>query len=331
MMKYSRCGFFLIIIICWAMACHSTVPTETIGQSHSSKVYVANSGSNSISVIDVNSDIVIKTIPTGKKPVSMAFSPDQSLLAVANKGSKDIWLIDTNKDTIRSIISLVNGFVPLKLVFGDPDLLLMSVVNQRHQDYVISMTLHAPTQIDTVARLGFRPTEMVVSRKHRILCVVGDVADEIAEYVPNNEPGTVMNYETQEVLMRATTNGFGAVITPNERFIYINNLLGYFVKWDVVKQHSEPIRSIHTHAGDMVFKQSDTIQVFYRVYPGNFMLSVVSLQDTTETYYELPYDGDYLAMCNPKNRLYIVHTDRGQVSVYDLAKMSITKTIPVGQ
>ena len=64
------------------------------------KVYVANSGSNSISVIDPTRNRVENTIPIrfGREPGSVAVasvSPDRELLFVANYGSNTVSVVDT--------------------------------------------------------------------------------------------------------------------------------------------------------------------------------------------------------------------------------------------
>ncbi len=58
-------------------------------------LYVANTGLNSVSVIDSASFGVTATIPVGISPVSVAVDPRSTRVLVANQGSNSVTLIDT--------------------------------------------------------------------------------------------------------------------------------------------------------------------------------------------------------------------------------------------
>jgi YVTN family beta-propeller protein len=61
-----------------------------VGTTENTSVYVANSGSNTVSAIFINSNVVeppIYGIPVGVNPVSLAETPNQQKLYVANKGN----------------------------------------------------------------------------------------------------------------------------------------------------------------------------------------------------------------------------------------------------
>ena len=60
-------------------------------------VYVSNGGDGTVSVIDVATNKVTKTIPVGKRPWNMAITPDGKKLYVANGRSNSVSVIDTAK------------------------------------------------------------------------------------------------------------------------------------------------------------------------------------------------------------------------------------------
>lgn len=71
------------------------------------KLYVANSGTNTVSVVDRATSTVTKTIPVGVYPHGVAASPDGRHVYVADTGpdtgsggSRDISVIDTGSDTV---------------------------------------------------------------------------------------------------------------------------------------------------------------------------------------------------------------------------------------
>src|SRR6185503_4031101 len=67
-------------------------------------VYVANRGSNSVSVIDVFAFKVIKTIPVGQQPSALAVNPKKNEIYVANAESNNISVIDAEKSAVVATI-----------------------------------------------------------------------------------------------------------------------------------------------------------------------------------------------------------------------------------
>ncbi len=59
------------------------------------RIYAANGGAGSVSVIDPATNKVIKEIPVGKRPWNMALTPDSKKLYVANGRSNSVSVIDT--------------------------------------------------------------------------------------------------------------------------------------------------------------------------------------------------------------------------------------------
>ena len=58
-------------------------------------IYVANQGSNSISVIDSLTNTVVATVKVGNSPRALEFNPSNNNIYVANQGSNDISVIKT--------------------------------------------------------------------------------------------------------------------------------------------------------------------------------------------------------------------------------------------
>jgi YVTN family beta-propeller protein len=89
-------------------------PTELVQDSEDHKIYVANAGSNSVSVIDGKK--VVETIktslvpnaPVGSTPISLALSPDHKRLYVANADNNDVAVIELGRGGPSEVV----GFVP---------------------------------------------------------------------------------------------------------------------------------------------------------------------------------------------------------------------------
>lgn len=69
-----------------------------------SRIYVANTLSNSVTAIDANTNAVIATVPVGRAPTQLALSPDGSVLYAVNSGSGTVSAVSTvNGSTIRTM------------------------------------------------------------------------------------------------------------------------------------------------------------------------------------------------------------------------------------
>lgn len=88
------------------------------------EVFVENVKSNSISVIDLDDNQVIKNISVGKGPHGLAFSADGNLLYISNMKSNDISVVNTSSDKVISTIPV--GLEPHQIVIKKPSIHIIS-------------------------------------------------------------------------------------------------------------------------------------------------------------------------------------------------------------
>ena len=69
------------------------------------KVYVANAGSNTVSVIDTAS-YAVKDVSVGAAPEGVSVTPDGTLVYVANSNSNTVSVINTTTDTVTDNVSV---------------------------------------------------------------------------------------------------------------------------------------------------------------------------------------------------------------------------------
>jgi YVTN family beta-propeller protein len=67
--------------------------------------YIANSGSNSISVVDLLGRREVAQVGAGEEPVAARLSPDGKTLAVANRKGNSLSLFDPTSLTVRSVFA----------------------------------------------------------------------------------------------------------------------------------------------------------------------------------------------------------------------------------
>ena len=86
--------------------------------------FVSSEGDNNLVVIDLNTEKIVKTLPTGKTPHALAFTKDGKGY-VNNRGSKELTVIDGNKFEVIRTIALPATSI---LVALSPDDKILAVV-----------------------------------------------------------------------------------------------------------------------------------------------------------------------------------------------------------
>ncbi len=81
-------------------------------------VYVANAGSNNVSVIDLNSGLARGNIEVGANPRGILLNRDNNYLFVHNVLDGTITIIDTNRLETIDVLPISNLTVPVDLLFG---------------------------------------------------------------------------------------------------------------------------------------------------------------------------------------------------------------------
>lgn len=82
------------------------------------ELLVTNAKTNSISIIDLYSNKIIKDINVGKGPHGIAFSADGDLMYISNMKSNDVSIIDTSTDKVIGNIAV--GIEPHQIVLKKP-------------------------------------------------------------------------------------------------------------------------------------------------------------------------------------------------------------------
>ena len=104
-------------------ATHKIVATVRVGVSPAQmavsqdgkSVYIANTGSDTVSVLNTDNDTIARTIalPRGSKPVDVAVSPNGRYLYTADGGSNRVSVLDTRTGRLRASVRV--GTQPLSL------------------------------------------------------------------------------------------------------------------------------------------------------------------------------------------------------------------------
>lgn len=82
-----------------------TAPTGVAALQDGSRFYVANSGSNNVSVVSATSFAVLRVVPVGNNPTFVAADPTSTKVYVTNHGSFSTSIIQTVNDTVSLAIA----------------------------------------------------------------------------------------------------------------------------------------------------------------------------------------------------------------------------------
>ncbi|MBF8298444.1 MAG: uncharacterized protein HW395_1101, partial [candidate division NC10 bacterium] len=95
--------------VAWLLFSLSDALAHQPGVRGSQTVYVANEGSDTVSVIDVGSMKVTATIPVGGGPEHVAISPDRSYAFVTCARSKEVWILALPAHTVVAVVPDATG------------------------------------------------------------------------------------------------------------------------------------------------------------------------------------------------------------------------------
>lgn len=166
----------------------------------SQRLYVANAGSNDVSVIDLNTGLARAHIPVGDNPRGIILNRDNSLLFVHNVLDGTVTTIQTIDQQILNVLPITNLTIPTDLLFGSQA--FHSAVDPRlsADGWLSCATCHFDGLSDGRVWLGFpdgpRNTPLLYA---------------LPETVPYNWSGTWDEIEDVELKIRWLLAGEGLV------------------------------------------------------------------------------------------------------------------------
>lgn len=277
--------------------------------------YVSNEGSNCVTVIDRQEDMVVGTIAVGEAPRGIAASSDGARIYVANSGSNSISVIDTSVNRVNATIDNW-GYSPEELALSWNDSTLF-VTNPRSNN--VSVINLASNMVTARINVGEKPIDIVADMERRKMYVSNyyslsiSVIDMATRVVEN----TISISSNPKYLALCDDR----LYTGNESIndVYLVNIPSYSV--DTVNMGFRPERLFCGLAN--------------RVYAGNIAFDEISFLHTDlDTITKniavggSPAGMDVDAM---RRKLYVTNKSSEDVSVIDIKTERLVKTVPVGK
>ncbi len=168
-----------------------TLPTGSrpvfVSSVASSFVYVAESGTNNVAIIDASLGVLSKELPVGVNPVAITETPNGNWAYVANKGSNTVSLINSVTQTID--VTLPTGASPV----------WVTAKNDNSVVYVLNQGSNNITVIDAVNKIvagtvpvGATPSMMAFDKVNHRLYVANTGSNTVSVFNADPQVPTLL-------------------------------------------------------------------------------------------------------------------------------------------
>ncbi|MCB0573626.1 MAG: beta-propeller fold lactonase family protein [Saprospiraceae bacterium] len=283
--------------------------------------YVANFGSNTVSVINTATNTVTATINVGTNPYGVSVSPDGTKVYVTNNGDNTVSVISTATNAVTATITV--GDAPRGIIVSD-DSRRVYVANYGSDNVSVINALN--NMVMATVAVGDGPIGVDVSPDGKV-------------YVANNNAGTISIINTSDNMVSqyqpffsSTDSVYTVYFRPGQpsAVLFVDNLSalpGTFIYNASIEYDnggatsyavgSQPVALILDKSGDIYVTVNSDDKVFY----GNFF------NNDDITVGDSPYG---IAMSPDSVHVYVANRGSDNVSVISTATHMVTATIPVG-
>jgi YVTN family beta-propeller protein len=185
----------------------------------SALAYVANSGTNSISVLDLKTRRITGTIGAGEQPVALHVSPDNKTLVIANRQDNSVSIIDPATGMLRAVFSGCPGASDVTIL---PDSTkAFAACSGGHQVMAIALARPAahpaqPDRLEALLDVGRDPVQLALKPDGGEVFVLNSLSDSISEVI------TGTNDVLGAYLMGA--DPVRGLVSADNSLLYVGNL-----------------------------------------------------------------------------------------------------------
>ena len=282
---------------------------------------ILNSGEASVSLIDMPSRQVIKTIPVGKEPHHLMMTPDEKTLLIANAAGNDVVLMNPSTGELTGKIP--NIIDPYQIGYSPNH--KWFVANGNRLDRVDIYTANgADLKLAKTVKLAKTPSHIAFTADSKIAFITLQDSSELA----------AIDLETQKVLWVIPTGKVpaGLWMTPGDQYLLVGITGDDYVQVIDWKARKE-VKRIPTGKGAHNFRPlGDKKHVFV----SNRIASSISLvnMQTLEKVGDitgLPAGPDDMEITPDGKTLWATLRFAKKVGVIDIPSMKLMTVIPVGK
>ncbi len=278
-------------------------------------LYVTNSGSDCVTVIDRQQDRVVATIAVDRSPMGIVASPDGDKIYVANSGSNNISVIDTGLS--RVINKIANfGYSPAELALSEDGLTL----------YATNPNSDNISVIDTLSNIvsgwiyvGNNPADIVVDQDRRKVYVANKASNSVS----------IVNVNTSAVEDTVTVGFNPTGVAIHQDKLYVTNTGSNSISViDIPSYSVTKTISLSQKPMWLVSGLSDRIYVSGADNEVSFIYPSMDMTTRNISVGDLP---SQMAVDSLRRKLYVVNTMSEDISVIDLATKRLKTVIQVGR
>ena len=316
-------GIFLALIASASLTAAQTGPTLTPAHTPTEPklAIVLNSADASVSLIDMPTRKVIKTVPVGKEPHHLMLTPDQKTLLIANAAGNDVQLMNpVNGELTGKIPEIIDpyqiGYSPNHKWF---------IANGNRLDRVdIYMADGANLKLAKTMKLSKTPSHIAYTSDSKIAFISLQDSSELA----------AIDLATQTLLWKIPTGNTpaGLWMTPGDQYLLVG-ITGEDNVQVIDWKNRKEVKRILTGKGAHNFRPlGDKRQVFV----SNRIASSISLinMQTLEKVGNitgLPSGPDDMEITPDGKTMWVTFRFAKKVGVIDIPSMKLIATIPVGK
>ena len=282
---------------------------------------ILNSGEASVSLIDMPTRQVMKTIPVGKEPHHLMMTPDQKTLLIANAAGNDVVLMNPSTGELNGKIP--NIIDPYQIGYSPNH--KWFIANGNRLDRVdIYAADGANLKLAKTVKLAKTPSHIAFTADSKIAFITLQDSSELA----------AIDLETQNVLWVIPTGKVpaGLWMTPGDQYLLVGITGDDYVQVIDWKTRKE-VKRIPTGKGAHNFRPlGDKKHVFV----SNRIASTISLinMQTLEKVGDitgLPAGPDDMEITPDGKTLWVTFRFSKKVGVIDIPSMKLMTVIPVGK
>jgi YVTN family beta-propeller protein len=282
---------------------------------------VLNSGEASVSLIDMLTRKVIKTVPVGKEPHHLMITPDQKTLLIANAVGNDITLMNPVNGEITGRIP--NIIDPYQIGYSPNNKWFVSNCN-RLDRVDVYQALGSDLKLAKSIKLGKTPSHLAFTADSKIVFITLQDSNELA----------AIDLDTQTVIWKMTIGKVPAGIwmTPGDQYLLVGITGEDYVQVIDWKNRKE-VKRILTGKGAHNFRPlGDKKHVFVtnRIASSISLINMQTLEKVGDIT-GLPAGPDDMEITPDGKTLWVTLRFSKKVGVIDIPSMKLTSVIPVGR
>jgi len=315
--------FLLIPSLLYCQYLETTIPVGSFPRAFTYnqtnyKVYCANMGSNTITVINSWTNQIITTIRVGSQPITLVYNPINNKIYCANQQSNEVSIINSENDNVINTIPV--GLRPTALAYDSMDNKVYCANSSSNNVTVID---GANDYVITTINVGYYPSTLLYNpTNNKIYCANMD-----------NESVTIIDGATNQVI---TTIRVG--VTPSSLAYNSENNKVYCASWANGRIHiingatNQIIDSIiYGNSGSQsLIYHYYTNRIFYVNFTGDNIKAIDGTSDSIFGTIQFPFATRPYALISAFRYIYCANIGSHNVSVIDPFSLFPGITISVG-